>query len=391
MKIAIYGHGGSQNHGNEEIVRGIRKLFPDSEIILYSFSPEADKHFFLDEICEIRSMTANVSAFLKILRRLFKKGEKIKGLIYRRYFQPFISEISRDTIYLLEAGDQYCEKGDHRFFYGLLNKIIYEKGAKAIMMGCTVNPELLEDEKLVNDIKKYSLVVARESITYKALKNKGVERILHAPCPAFLMDTEKTDIPEWMNHKKFVSFNVGFLQQGNEKYYDIVMKNYFNAIKTIIEKTDMDIALIPHVNWSYQATDFTALDELYRFFKSTDRIHYISEHSAPEQRYLISKSTAFVSLRTHAAISGLATFTPTLIAGYKIKSKGIAKDIFGEKFDMLADVQSLGNEWVITEKLMEIIKHEPEIRDYYKTKIPVYYAEFSLVVDEINRLDGNKI
>ena len=29
-KIAIYGHSGSQNHGNEAIVRGLHELFPDT-------------------------------------------------------------------------------------------------------------------------------------------------------------------------------------------------------------------------------------------------------------------------------------------------------------------------------------------------------------------------
>ncbi len=386
MKIAIYGHGGSQNHGNEEIVRGIRKLFPDAEIKLYSFSPEADKHFLLDEACEIRNMTKNIPTFLKILRKLFKNSRRIKNLVYKEHFRPFISEINGNTLYILEAGDQYCELGEHRFFYGLLNQIIQKRGAKSVMMGCTINPDLLEDITLVNDIKKYSLVVARESITYTALKNVGIKKLLMAPCPAFLMETKKIDLPEWMNSRKFVGFNVGFLQQGNEKYYDIVMKNYFNAIKMLIEKTDLHIALIPHVNWGYETTDFTALDELYRYFKSSGRIHYILEHSAPEQRYIISKSVAFVALRTHAAISGIATYTPTLITGYKTKSKGIAKDVFGEMFDMLADVQSLISEQIISEKLMEIIKSEREIRKFLETKIPDYYKDFYAVVKEISKL-----
>jgi len=40
VKISIYGHFGSQNHGNEAIVRGIFKLFTHGPITLYSFTPQ---------------------------------------------------------------------------------------------------------------------------------------------------------------------------------------------------------------------------------------------------------------------------------------------------------------------------------------------------------------
>ena len=395
MKLAIYGHGGSQNHGNEAIVRGVRALFPDAELITYTFAPEVDRHFGLDEVCELRSMTRPASGqrdwfftIAKVLRRFFPTSKLLRHFYYNRFFAPFIQELTSDTIYLLEAGDQYCEPGDHRWFYGYLNKKILKAGAKSVMMGCTVNPSVLEDESVVQDIGRYSAVIARESITYRALKEKNVSKDLHfAPCPAFSMEAEKFDLPAWMAHKEFVGFNVGFLAQGNEKYYELLMRNFETAIRRIIEETDLDVALIPHVNWDYRLTDFTALDVLWRKFRATGRIHYIEEHNAAQQKFVIAQCKAMVALRTHATIPGLASYVPTLIAGYKTKSRGIANDIFGEKFDMLADVQSLTDENTIADKLFGILDKHAEILAHYRERMPEYMGELKVLVEAIAALE----
>lgn len=44
-KIAIYGHSGSQNHGNEAIVRGLHELFPDTHYEIFTFSYSELKDF----------------------------------------------------------------------------------------------------------------------------------------------------------------------------------------------------------------------------------------------------------------------------------------------------------------------------------------------------------
>lgn len=396
MKLAIYGHGGSQNHGNEAIVRGVRTLFPDVKLTTYTFAPEADRHFGLDEVCELRCMTRPSThqhdwflTIAKCMKLFFPKSESIRRFYYSRFFAPFLKEIDPETTYLLEAGDQYCEPGEHRWFYGYLNKKLIDAGAKTVMLGCTVNPDTLDDEKVVRDICRYSAVIARESITYNAMKRKKtLEKVHLAPCPAFFMPAEEVDLQAWMERKEFVGFNVGFLAQGNEKYYEMLMQNMETAIRRIIEETELDVALIPHVNWNYEAADFTALDTLYRKFKTTGRVHYIEEHNAPQQKYILSKCKAMVALRTHATVPALASYVPTIIAGYKTKSRGIAHDIFDEHFDMLADVQSLVDEKTIADKLFAILEKNTEIRAYYAEHMPTYLRGGDKIVDVITALNA---
>lgn len=94
------------------------------------------------------------------------------------------------------------------------------------------------------------------------------------------MKAEPVEFPDWTK-KEIIGFNIGFLQQENEKYFDLLLENYINAIEKVIEETRYDVALIPHVNWSYKLTDFTTLDQIYKKIKHTKRVFLIEEHSAP--------------------------------------------------------------------------------------------------------------
>ena len=107
-KIAIYGHSGSQNHGNEAIVRGLHELFPDThyEIFTFSYSELKDKLFKLDEIGELKIFCKPVNK--NFINKFLIKNKNIK---YKQFFKPFLKSIDKDTVYCLEAGDQYCEPG----------------------------------------------------------------------------------------------------------------------------------------------------------------------------------------------------------------------------------------------------------------------------------------
>lgn len=390
MKLAIYGHGGSQNHGNEAIVRGVRELFLDADLSLYTHDVEADRHFGLDEVCTIKPGVSKmtISIAVKTLKRVFPQNRIIRRLYYSGFYKPMLDNIEKGTIYLLEAGDQYCEVFEHRDWYKFLNSEIKKRGGKTVMMSCTINPELFGDKRLIDDLNNYDLIVARESLTYEQIIKHGIStNVKQAPCPAFAMKLESFEVPSWVNEKRFIGINVGFLAQGNEKYYDILITNYYNCIKWVLDYTNYDIALIPHVNWNYENADFKELDKIERKFRHNKRIHYVEEHNAPKQKFIISKCFAFVCLRTHAVISALEASVPTVITGYKTKSKGIARDVFLDKWQVLADVQSLTSEWEIRDKLKYILDNREDLMDYSKKRMPDYLKGLSVLKQAIIELD----
>ena len=180
-KIAIYGHSGSQNHGNEAIVRGLHELFPDThyEIFTFSYSELKDKLFKLDEIGELKIFCKPVSK--NFINKLLIKNKNIK---YKQFFKPFLKSIDKDTVYCLEAGDQYCEPGEVREWYKYVNKKIREKGAHSVMLGCSITKDVINIKEVMEDLKMYSAVIARETLTYNLLSEAGINAYL-APCPAF--------------------------------------------------------------------------------------------------------------------------------------------------------------------------------------------------------------
>ena len=53
MKLLLYPHGGSGNHGCEAIVRSTLKMIPTAT--LFSSNPDEDKRYGLDAICTLRA------------------------------------------------------------------------------------------------------------------------------------------------------------------------------------------------------------------------------------------------------------------------------------------------------------------------------------------------
>ena len=380
MKIALYGHGGSQNHGNEAIARGLHELFPDADYQLFTFhnSIPVDKKFNLDEIAEIKYFTRTfpwnkTEKFKKFIHRNDKNYE------YKKFFSPFLHNIEKDRIYFLEAVDQYCEPGEHRKWYAFLNKKIRAKGAVSVMLGCSITEDVINEPEVLKDLKNYSVIIARESLTYNLLKKAGLENTYLAPCPAFAMPAEKCVLPECFDNKDVFGFNAEFLQQGNEIFSDILLENYKNAIEYVLNSTGSNILLIPHVNWSYEMSGSRTLEKLYALYKDTNRVFMLGEKSAPQVKYILSKLKAFVALRTHAQIPAIASKVPTIIAGYKHKSIGISKDIYGENSPLLAHVQSLDNTFVIKEKLEYLLNNYEECKTFLENKIPSYVENLSVI------------
>ena len=57
----------------------------------------------------------------------------------------------------------------------------------------------------------------------------------------------------------------------------------------------------------------------------------------------IARLRALVTARTHASIAAYSTGVPTLVIGYSVKARGIARDLFGDEAGHLIPVQELGS------------------------------------------------
>lgn len=395
MNLNIYGHGGSTNHGNEAIVRGVHTLFPEVKLILYSHKPDIDEKFELGDVCEIRAAKLVIKKYSiinliqKFLSKYFSNFYKhsFQPRFYKHQFNPQFKKIKKEELYLLEAGDQYFVGETHRKWLAYMNSMINNLGGKTIMLGCTIDKEILKQKGVIDDLNNYSLIIARESITYNSLVESNIKtKIILAPDSAFLVNSKKITLPDIFLDAAVIGINSGFLQQGNEIYYNLMIENTIKLIKYILDSTSYKIALIPHVHWNDKKSDIRTLELLKNHFSDSDRIELIDEKASNKQKYLMSQCKFMVALRTHAAISSIGSQVPTLITGYKIKSSGIYNDIFPKHFQLLAHVQSLSTDNVFTEKFKWMIDNELEIRKYMKEKIPKYIEETKLIRQELLEL-----
>lgn len=124
-------------------------------------------------------------------------------------------------------------------------------------------------------------------------------------------------------------------------------------INYILNHTNLNILLIPHVLWKGQ-DDREISNVILRKYNSS-RISVLNSDTLNycELRYVISKCRFFIGARTHAVISAYSTYVPTIALGYSIKSKGIAKDlelneclvINSKQVKILVLHKSSGNYW----------------------------------------------
>ena len=147
----------------------------------------------------------------------------------------------------------------------------------------------------------------------------------------------------------------------------------------------MQIALIPHVVWNNN-DDRKPLGELYEEFRMTGRVVLIEDASCEELKGYISRCRMFVGARTHATIAAYSSGIPTLVVGYSVKARGIARDLFGTCENYVIPVQSLDKPDDLANGFKWLSEQEEKIRQQLEEKIPEYKKQALLTGKEVDRL-----
>lgn len=371
-KIYLYNHGGSANHGCEALVRTVSALLKnENRIVLFSEAPQQDIHYNIQEIVEIESAVSVFPRlswdFLKAYMKLKRTGDyfDIDVLPYKKAIQ----KMKRGDIEISVGGDIYCYEDYPKFIR--LHQMIRKKGCKTILLGCSLDEKLFADSELVEDMKSYDYISARESITYNMLKEAGVRNIGMVPDSAFTLPIEKLPLPEGFVEGNTVGINLSPLVVERESNKGIVLKNYENMIRWILENTNCTVALIPHVVWKGN-DDRTVLKKLYEMFKNTGRIVMIPDCNCMQLKGYISRCRFFVGARTHATIAAYSSGVPTLVVGYSVKSRGIATDLFGTDEEYVIPVQQLVKDNDLTSAFKKLYERQQEIKVQLTNKLEQY-------------------
>ena len=425
-QIILYMHAGSGNHGCEAIVNSLCHMI-DEDAVLVSYRGNEDWQYTLKDLCEIKQERSfedhkPVHLFYYAYRMITKDAASFLRYRYEDIFKQPMSPLAISI-----GGDNYCYDSmlsDLR----LANLAFTKKGTKTVLLGCSIEPELLKSgqeaqaDQILEDLSRYHLIIARESLTYEALCDAFVKRreqsnsnnnssnnsdnnrnilnirstsniqiapdfprIVQIPDPAFTLGYVRKKVPDGFWKGNTVGVNVSPLIQKSESVPGITMKCYEELIEWIIEHTDMQIALIPHVVWKNN-DDRKPLSELYEKYKSTERLVQIPDGSCEELKGYISQCRFFVGARTHATIAAYSTCVPTLVVGYSVKAAGIAQDLFGSQEHYVLPVQSLKDPQDLVCEFQWLMEQENSIREHLQRKIPDYQEQALRTGEEINHL-----
>ena len=382
-KYNFYPHSGSGNHGCEAIVRSTINLFPHNDITVFTNHPEEDLKYMPDCAGTFKVATSEIKRYsIRHLSSLMKKYLLLqKNAFDKETFCPLLQSCEKDSLFFSVGGDLYCyETPDYIY---RTNRYIREKGCKTILWGCSVDASYIDDA-MEMDLKQYDLICARESITYDALKKINPHTILTID-PAFTLKMTEAELPS----KHYVGINLSPMIMEREMISGITLKNYCCLVDYILKNTTYDVALIPHVVWDV-TDDRKALAQLYECYRGEERVIQVSDHNCMEQKYIISHCDVFVGARTHATIAAYSTCVPTLVVGYSVKARGIAKDLFDDIKHYVLPVQSLKEPEDLSAAFAWINDHKDDIRMHLERVMPEYKKRMQVAIEAVHKLEGPK-
>lgn len=330
MKILLFFHAGSLNRGCEAIVRSavdlIKAQHPEVVINLASFDIQSDLHLpNIDKVYDAKQLDIPKFSLKGIISALKVKFQKDESYYYKAKFDGIIQLIPEHDVFLSIGGDNYCY-GEQPWIYEV-DRLIKKAGKKLLLWGSSIGDEDLSAAKIA-DLKSMDLVLARESLTYNILKECGLSNVKLVADGAFTMQKEEMDTPEGWQEGNTIGFNYSPLVW---KRNSASKKAAYELIEHVLASSTMTIALTPHV-FIPGNDDYEVLEQFYNDFKASGRVLLLPNNlNAIQYKGLIAKMRFFIGARTHATIAAYSSLIPTLVLGYSVKSKGIAKDIFGSE------------------------------------------------------------
>ncbi len=385
-RVLLYNHGGCENRGCEAIVRATSRLFAraGARCALASDQPAFDRAASLPDVERVIASTIAPVSVRRLVNSVgFRLGMPREHEVARKY-APVIAQGARSDVCLSIGGDTYCYGPQEHL--AVVNARLAGKGKPLVLWGCSVEPDVLRGEALC-DLRRYRLLVARESITEAALRDAGLPA---ARCcdPAFFLPREETALPEAFAPGKTVGVNVSPLILARAPQAQAALAAFEGLIRHILDTSGDAVALIAHVAWAHD-DDRAALSALKARFADEPRVFALPDGlNAPQLKGAIARLRALVTARTHASIAAYSSCVPALVIGYSVKARGIARDLFGREEGHLLPAQELRAADELIAAYDAMIAREAQERAFLRERLPAYTAGMEDMVRRVLSLAG---
>ena len=377
MKIGLYGIYGLYNFGCEAIVRGTYKfakeIYPDAEIIYYSYNYNNDKEILSD-------LNITIKPIIQRAYFLFRIANKVLELlnINNRILLFAFKEIIEDVDLIISiGGDMYTipkvvrKNRVYKYYNTLVDfcNTVIENGKDVIIYGASIGP-FGNYNKAIDyyryNLKKYKLIVCREESTIDYLNYLGINNTILLPDPAFLLT--KNYVKET---PKYIGINLSPLSL-LEMYGEasiISLEKLASVLDAIYEQTGIDLLFIPHVISTQKSdNDLIFLEQLKSYMKPEyqNHVRFANYNRGFEGlKPDISKCFLIVSARMHCAINSVVESIPAIFLSYSQKSVGMCRYVYGSEEWVIGidDIEKL-----LIGKILKMLKGRDEIARYLKIR-----------------------
>ena len=417
--VALYMHAGSGNHGCEAIADSLLRMmgsraehaaadgaatadtmsaadttvpsgaafFDGAPVRLVSCHPEEDRRYLPAGL--VVPETERRIDLHPVWHTLYYGYRKLTGDAesFARFRFRALTGTGAPRLAVSIGGDNYCYPILLKDLM-LANRMLNRQGTATMLLGCSVEPSLLrEHPEVVEDMKRYRRIVARESLTYRALREAGVPeaRLALWPDPAFALPVREEPLPEGFLPGRTVGVNVSPMAVGFERQAGVTMESYEALLAHILADTPFSAVLIPHVVWASN-DDRGPLRALYEKFRGSGRVVMADDAPAEVLKGVIGRCRLFIGARTHATIAAYSQGVPTLVVGYSVKARGIAQDIFGTQERYVLPVQELQESGALAAGFDWLLDNEEKIRAQLAQAMPQYRKKALQNGEEIRRL-----
>ena len=392
MKAVLCGHTGSINRGCEAIIRATIDVFESYGIksVLATFAKTQDVEAGLGELSEIvEYREIKQMSYQHLVLGFLGRVMRIKSSVHQ-YIQGDVWKKLHGNIAINVGGDIYCYDKPKVSYY--LNKYTHNNDIINVLWGCSIGNEFI-DQEMIDDLNRYTLIMPRETITYDNLVSAGISKnkIRLMADPAFTLKIQEVALPEIFEEGKTIGLNLSPIVMSSGADGNIAMDNYLTLVEYILAQTDLKIALIPHV-YTENSEDVLPLKHIYDRFKKSGRLIIFAEnYNCMQLKFIVSKCRMVIAARTHASIAAYSSCVPTLVVGYSVKAKGIAKDIFGSFENYVLPVQTMRNVSELTFGLKWLMQNEDRIRGHLQASMPDYTNRVWQAGKEVQKLIGARI
>ena len=125
--------------------------------------------------------------------------------------------------------------------------------------------------------------------------------------------------------------------------------------------------------------------DLFENVSDSSRVYMIDDQNSEQLKSIISNAECFIGARTHATIAAYSSTVPTLVVGYSVKAKGIAKDLFGTYANYVIPVQQLNNIDDLYLAFLWIWERRKDIHNYLKSIMPNYIEKVNSIGDQLRK------